>query len=275
MRRLALLLLLAAPACKKPKPPDANTSANTPAAKTQAAERPTYEAGKAALEAGRIDEAEAIFRAIANAPPKPIAMNDDGVERDNALLGLATLRKERGDARGALGYAQKVVAHRPDDEDALAVVVELAHEAGDLAAEIAARDKLVQLDPDDLEQRLMLAGALTANKDLDKGKAAFLGYEEARVRIITALGKSPEVDVRKAAARALAAAHDAGTARALVLAMTDKDAGVREAAVRAVTQVGLDLDAEIRPALRKLSTVEKDAGVQAALKEALATAAPK
>ena len=69
--------------------------------------------------------------------------------------------------------------------------------------------------------------------------------------------------------KVLGVAKDAGTARALVLSMTDKDAGVRAEAVRAVKKIGVDVDPEIRPALKKLSTVETDVDVKAALADAL------
>jgi tetratricopeptide (TPR) repeat protein len=253
MKRLALCLLLASCAKKPPPapPPPATLS---------------YETGKAALEAGHLDEAETIFRQIAKAPA-----SDDPARPDNALLALASIRRERGDLPGALAFAEQVAAHRPQDTDALAVLIELAHENADLPKEIAAREKLVALAPDGLDDRLALAGALTAAKETERAKAAFLAYEDARVRLVTALGKSPDAATRRAAAEALGAAHDGGTARALVFAMTDKDAGVRAAAVRSVAAVGIDVDPEIRPALKKLSTLEKDPGVQAALHEALAT----
>ena len=128
----------------------------------------------------------------------------------------------------------------------------------------------MRLDPDALDERLALAGALTLAKDTERAKTQFLAYEDARARIVTALGRSPDPAMRRAAARALGAAHDAGTARALVFAMTDRDAGVRAEAVRSVAMVGLDLDAEIRPALQKMSAGEHDENVLAALHEVLA-----
>jgi tetratricopeptide (TPR) repeat protein len=256
VKRLLVCLVLASCAKKAPPPPAAPP---TPPA--------SYEAGKVALEAGHLDEAEAIFRQVARAPSA-----DDPARADNALLALASVRKDRGDLPGAVAFAEQVVAHRPKDTDALAVLIALAHENGDLQKEITAREKMVELDPDALDDRLALAGALTAAKEADRAKAAFLAYEDARVRLVTALGKSPEAATRRAAAEALGAAHDGGTARALVFAMTDKDASVRAAAVRSVAAIGIAIDPEIRPALQKLSTLEKDPDVQTALHEALGAA---
>ncbi len=231
---------------------------------------PDYAAGKAALEAGRLDEAETIFRALI-APDAKV----DELTRDNSLLVLASVRKERGDLPGAVAYAERVVEHRPKDEDALAVLVELTHEGGNLEAEVNARQRFVDARPDALDQRLALAGALAQEKAFDRAKDAYIGYEAARTRLVIALGKSPDASVRRAAANALASAHDAGTARALVLSMTDHDASVREAAVRSVTEVGLDLDPEVRPALKKMASLEADSLVKAALADALKTAPAK
>ncbi len=254
--RAALVALVLAAACRRAPPPPTATA--TPA---------TYDEGKRALAAGRLDEAERILLGVAARAP---AAGEDPATPDDALLALASVRKERGDGRGALGYARQVAAHRPDDVDALAVLAELAHDVGDAPVEIDARERIVQAEPDALGERLRLAGALTAQHELERGKAAFLGYEAARTRLIVTLGKAPDPAARRAAAGALAAAHDGGTARALVLALTDRDATVRAAAVRAVAAVGVDLDPEIRPALRKLQTLEREPAVMAALADALA-----
>ncbi len=261
--RAGLLALLLVAACRHKEPP----APAAPPVATAPADR--YAAAKRALEAGRLDEAEAHFRAVADSTPTGA---DDPALRANALLGLASLRKERGDGKGAVVLAQQVVALRPEDDDALRVLVDLAHEAGALAVEIEAREAIVRLHPDALDERLALAGALTVSKETERAKAAFLAYEEARTRIILALGRSPDAATRRAAARALGAAHDAGTARALVLAMTDRDAGVRADAVRSVGEIGLDLDAELRPALKKLGGIEHDPEVLAALGEVLGQA---
>jgi tetratricopeptide (TPR) repeat protein len=273
LAQLALSAVFMVTACGKKPGSSPTRTAPTPAAPASTSNGSTtspsdhYAAAKRALEAGQLDEAEARFRAAADAPPQN---GDDPALRANALLGLASLRKERGDPKGALAFAQQVVALRPDDDDALDVLVDLAHQAGDLPAEIAGRERIIRNHPDALDERLALAGALTAAKDPERAKDAFLGYEAMRLQLVVTLGRSPEVAARRAAARALGAAHDAGTARALVLAMTDRDAGVRMDAVRAVGSVGLDLDPEVRPALRKLSSLEKDAEVQTALREVLA-----
>ena len=252
--RHAWLVLVAAAACSKKAPPA------TPAPPV------SYAGCKASLQEGKLDVADACFQQLVAAPDRP---GDDPAQRANALFALSSIRQERGDARGAVRFAVRAVARRPYDEEAQQALAELAHDAGDRAIERAALEKLVELDPDALDRRLQLGGVLAAQKLDEEAKRAFLGYEDARVRLLGVLGRDPDVERRRAAARALAIASDAGTARALVLAMTDKDAGVRAAAVRSVAAVGLDIDPEVRPALVKLRGLEKDPTVLAELRETL------
>ncbi|HEY1584197.1 MAG TPA: HEAT repeat domain-containing protein, partial [Polyangia bacterium] len=65
-------------------------------------------------------------------------------------------------------------------------------------------------------------------------------------------------------------ARDAGTARALVLALTDKDPTVRVACAQSLARIGVDIDPEVRPALNALMKKESDAKVRAAVDDALA-----
>lgn len=252
-----LVVALGLVACNKQAPPPPAV-ASPPAAAS-------YEACKIALRDQKLDEAERCFTQVAERP------GGEDVERANALFALSSVRQERGDAKGAVRYAVRAVALRPEDPEAHQVLAELAHDAGDRIVERTALEKLVQLDPDALDRRLQLGGLLATMKLGDEAKRAFLGYEDTRVRLLQVLGRDPSVEARRSAAERLAAASDAGTARALVLAMTDRDAGVRAAAVNSVAAVGLDIDPEVRPALTKLRGIEKDPQVLAALAEALAT----
>ncbi len=254
MRR-AWLVVLAFTACSKTAPPPAAPPSTV-----------TYASCKASLQDGKLDLAGACFQQLLAVGNRP---GDDPAQRANALFAQSSIRQERGDAKGALTFAVRAVALRPDDEEAQQALAELAHDAGDRAVERAALEKLVELDPDALDRRLQLGGVLAVQKLDEDAKRAFLGYEDARVRLLGVLGRDPNVGRRRAAARALAVASDAGTARALVLAMTDKDAGVRAAAVRSVAAVGLDIDPEVRPAVKKLRELEKDPTVLAELSEAL------
>ena len=73
-----------------------------------------------------------------------------------------------------------------------------------------------------------------------------------------------------AAAAALGGARDASTARALVLGLTDRDAGVRIACAQALGRIGVDIDPDVRAALQALRAKEPEAKVRTALEDALA-----
>jgi len=85
------------------------------------------------------------------------------------------------------------------------------------------------------------------------------------------LGKAKDPEARAAAASALGGARDAGTARALVLALTDKDAGVRIACAEALGRIGVDIDPDVRPALQALLKKEPDEKVRNAVGDALSS----
>ena len=236
------------------------------AAPPKPAARATYAACKSSLSADRLAEAEGCFSSLVDAAATP---GEDPAQRANVLFALASIRQERNDPKGSVAFASRAAALRPDDAEAQSTFAGLAHDAGDRKAEAAALQSLIRLDPDALDRRLQLGGVLAASALGEEAKTQFLGYEDARVRLLGVLGRDPDAARRRAAARRLAAAIDAGTARALVLAMTDRDAGVRAAAVESVASVGLDLDPEIKPALKKLAELEKDTDVKAALERAL------
>ena len=84
------------------------------------------------------------------------------------------------------------------------------------------------------------------------------------------LGKSKEPEARVAAAEALGGARDAGTARALVLALTDKEPTVRVACAQSLGRIGVDIDPDVRPALQAMLKKELDAKVRTAVDDALA-----
>ena len=249
MKRALLVLCLVG--CKKPAP-------------TPPVSAGTYEHCKEALAHEHLDEAEACFRKLVDGPA-----TSDPARDANVLFALASIRQERNDGKGAVAFAIRAAALRPGDLEAQEVLVTIARDAGDHLAERAALTRQVALDPDALDARLRLAGLVTGLDGPEAGKQGFLAYEDARIRLMAILGKDPDPSRRRAAARRLSAAKDAGTARGLVLAMTDKDAGVRTEAVRSVMEVGVDLDPEIRPALEKMRQGEKDPAVRKALAEVL------
>ncbi len=249
MKRALLVLLLVA--CKKPAPLPVVAIA-------------TYESCKEALGHEHLDEAEACFRRLVDG-----ATTGNPARDASALFALASIRQERNDGKGAVAFAMRAAALRPADLEAQEVLVAIARDAGEHVAERAALTRQVELDPDALDARLRLAGLVTGLDGPEAGKQGFLAYEDARIRLMVILGKDPDPLRRRAAARRLSAAKDAGTARGLVLAMTDKDAGVRADSVRAVIDVGVDLDPEIRPALKKMRETENDPAVLQALAEGL------
>ena len=250
------LLVLALVGCKKPPPPPAPP-------------RVSYETCKDALARSQFDEAQRCFETLAAAAKADGQPTADPAREANVLFALASIRQERNDGRGAVAYALRAAALRPGDLEAQELLVTIARDAGDHTAERAALVRQVELDPDALDARLRLAGLVTGIDGPEAGKQGFLAYEDARIRLMAILGKDPDPTRRRAAARRLSAAKDAGTARGLVLAMTDRDSTVRVEAVRSVMDVGVDLDPEIRPALKKMAGLETDAAVRAALAEAL------
>ena len=254
MKRALLVLLLVG--CKKPPP-------------LPAPARASYEICKTALAQSQLDVAQRCFETLAAASKAEGEQTADPARDANVLFALASIRQERNDSKGAVAYALRAAALRPEDLEAQELLVTISRDAGDHTAERAALVRQVALDPDALGARLRLAGLVTGIDGPEAGKQGFLAYEDARIRLMAILGKDPDPARRRAAARRLSAAKDAGTARGLVLAMTDREATVRAEAVRSVMEVGVDLDPEIRPALKKMAGLETDPAVRAALAEAL------
>jgi HEAT repeat protein len=134
---------------------------------------------------------------------------------------------------------------------------------------------VITLDPDDLSAYLDLAGIDVAIGKAEQSKDVYLRYESRRRDALLQLGKAKDVQARVAAAEALGGARDAGTARALVLALTDKDPAVRVSCAQSLSRIGVDIDPDVRPALQALLKHEKDERVRSAVDEALAGAAAR
>jgi tetratricopeptide (TPR) repeat protein len=223
-----------------------------------------YKAGKAALADKRLNDAvDAFTRATAEA--------GDAELRANAWLGLGAAYSELGDHPHALAAYEQVTVLRPDDADAWRVLAEGLAAAGKRDRQAAALEHVIALDPDDLSAYLDLAGLDVAVGKADQSKDVYLRYETRRREAMMALGKSKDPTVRVAAAEALGGARDAGTARALVLALTDRDPTVRVACAQALARIGVDIDPEVRGALKALMAKEKDERVRSAVDEALAS----
>ena len=260
MRRLGVVVVVAlALGCRsKPdaiKPPAAATKPTDAAA--------LYSAGKAALENKLLSQAVDDFtRATTSA--------SDPELKANAWLGLGAAYGELGDHAHAVAAYEQVTVLRPDDADAWRVLGEGLAAAGQRDRQAAAVEHVIALDPDDLSAYLDLAGLDVAIGKAEKSKDVYLRYEGRRRDALVQLGKSKDPAARVDAATALGGARDAGTARALVLALTDKDASVRVACAQALGRIGVDIDPEVRPALQALLKREPDAKVRNAVDDALA-----
>jgi tetratricopeptide (TPR) repeat protein len=265
-RRLlvAAALLAAAAGCKrKPEASKPAATATTSAAAPLDAAA-LYAKGKAALENKMLSEAVDNFTKATTAATDPDL-------RANAWLGLGAAYGELGDHQKAVAAYEQVTVLRSDDPDAWRVLAEGMAAAGKPDKQAAALEHVIALDPDDLAAYLDLAGVDVAIGKADASKDVYVRYEVRRREAIMQLGKAKEPEARAAAAEALGGARDAGTARALVLALTDKDAGVRVACAQALGRIGVDIDPEVRPALNAMLKKEADPKVRTAVDDALAT----
>jgi tetratricopeptide (TPR) repeat protein len=254
--RLVVAALLLLSACKDKQP-----SAPPPAPATQDA-KSLYGQGKAALEDHRLADA---IKAFTDAT----ALASDPELKANSWLALGAAYAELGDSAHALAAWEQVTVLRPDDADAWRVLAEGLAQAGQRERQAQALAHVIAIDQDDLATYLELAGLDAALNHADTAKDVYLRYENRRREAVLQLAKSKDATARAAAAEALGGARDASTARALVLALTDKDPGVRAACARALAKIGLDVDPEVRPALKLLRQRETDDKVRAAIDEAL------
>jgi tetratricopeptide (TPR) repeat protein len=226
-----------------------------------------YARAKFELEQGRAQVAERNFAKAADA-----SRNDE--QKANALLGMGSAIGEEGDHARALAALEQVAALRPDDVDAWRVVVAEAHAGGKREAEARGLEKVTALDEDALSAYLDLAGLYAALGRSDRSKDVYLRYELKRKALILDLAEDKDPGVRATTCRALAGARDAATAKALVLALTDRATPVRLACARAIGDIGVDIDPEIRPALTAFAARERDPEVRAAAADALKMVRP-
>jgi tetratricopeptide (TPR) repeat protein len=254
------MALLAVGCNRKTEAPATKPTATPTAAALDAAA--LYAKGKAALENKMLSEAVDDFTKATTAATDPEL-------RANAWLGLGAAYGELGDHAKAVAAYEQVTVLRPEDADAWRVLAEGMAAAGRRDKEAAALEHVIALDPDDLSAYLDLAGVDVAIGKAEQSKDVYVRYEARRRDAIVQLGKSKDAEARTAAAEALGGARDAGTARALVLALTDKDAGVRVACAQALGRIGVDIDPEVRPALQALLKKEQDAKVRAAVDDAM------
>jgi tetratricopeptide (TPR) repeat protein len=234
-----------------------------PAAATPGNAAAQYASGKAALGDKKLTAAVAAFT-------QATASATDPELRANAWLGLGAAYAELGDHPRAVAAYEQVTVLRPDDADAWRVLAEGLAMAGKRDRQAQALEHVIAIDADDLSAYLDLAGLDVALGKPDRSKDVYLRYEGRRRDALLALGKAKDPKIRTAAAAILGGARDAATARALVLALTDRDANVRVACAQSLTRIGVDVDPEVRTALRALLAKEKDDKVRSAVDEALA-----
>ncbi|HWE27248.1 MAG TPA: HEAT repeat domain-containing protein [Polyangia bacterium] len=252
--------LLAALGCKSKPAPQVTPA---PAIVAPLDATALYNKGKAALENRMLSEAVDDFTKATTSATDPDL-------RANAWLGLGAAYGELGDHTRAVAAYEQVTVLRPDDADAWRVLAEGMAAAGKRDKQAAALEHVIAIEPDDLAAYLDLAGVDVAIGKAEQSKDVYVRYEGRRRDAVVQLGKSKDPAARAAAADALSGARDAGTARALVLALTDKDPGVRIACAEALGRIGVDIDAEVRPAMQAMLKREPDDKVRAAVEAALA-----
>jgi tetratricopeptide (TPR) repeat protein len=251
---------LAVTGCKGNPTPTA--AAPVPAAPPPADAAALYKRGKAALEGRRLSEAVDDFTQATATATEPEL-------RANAWLGLGAAYAEIGDHTHAIAAYEQVTVLRPDDPDGWRVLAEGEAAAGKQDRQATALEHVIALDPDDLAAYLELAGLDVAIGKAETSKDVFLRYETRRRDAVVQLGRSKDPAARAAAAEALGGARDAGTARALVLALTDRDPSVRVACAQSLARIGVDIDPDVRPALLAMRKRESNGKVVAAVDEAL------
>jgi tetratricopeptide (TPR) repeat protein len=221
-----------------------------------------YRAGKAALADKRLAEAIDDFS-------RASTLATDPELRANAWLALGAAYGERGDHARAVAAYEQVTVLRPDDADAWRVLAEGYAAGANRKKQAAALEHVIAIDGDDLSAYLDLAPLDVAIGKESEGKDVYLRYEARRRDAIVTLGKAKDTTARVHAAETLSGARDADTARALVLALTDREPEVRVACTSAIARIGVDVDPEIRPALNALLKHEKNERVRAAVADAL------
>jgi tetratricopeptide (TPR) repeat protein len=252
-----------------------STTATATATTTTTTTTTTAEAGttaEAVYEKAKLElDNKAYAAAVADFTRATTSASDPDL-RANAWLGLGAAYGELGDHTRAVAAYEQVTVLRPDDADAWRVLAEGMAAAGKRDRQAAALEHVIALDADDLSAYLDLAGVDVAIGKTDRSKDVYLRYEGRRREALVQLGKSKEPEARIAAAEALGGARDAGTARALVLALTDKEPAVRVACAQSLGRIGVDIDPDVRPALQAMLKKELDPKVRASVDDALATA---
>lgn len=166
---------------------------------------------------------------------------DDPHLRANAWLALGSLAHDEGRLDEGIKHFQDVVALLPGEPAGHAVLAMAlaARERYDEA--ITAQEKLVELDPDDLQAWLIWGELEVKAGHSEKASRVYAGYEMRRKGLLDGLTLQTDgvyrlrAEDRANCATALAAAPDNGTAMGLLYALSsDPDPSVRESIVGAM-----------------------------------------
>jgi tetratricopeptide (TPR) repeat protein len=262
-----LPLLAAAPGCKSRRraAPDARAAGQgqgggaTLPEHGPLSQKIHFEQAKSLLRAGKPAEAVERFR-------RAIAAHDEGPLRASCYLGLGSALGDLGRHAEAVKAYKRVVELMPDDPEGYRALAIGHEDAGQLERAVEALEQALALDADQLSAYQDLAGLYLRQKKLEQAKKVYLRYEFRRTALIKTLGLAKDPDRRLLAARALGEARDEATAKALGLALTDADRGVRLAVIRALGEQGLQAGAG---PLRALLARTADAGEQREIQIAL------
>ncbi|HUC68404.1 MAG TPA: tetratricopeptide repeat protein [Stellaceae bacterium] len=113
--------------------------------------------------AGRLEEAEAIYRVV-------LARDPANAQAQN---GLAVIAGMRGDFAGAAALFRAAAERAPDNANIAYNLGEALRKAGDLSGSIAAFARAIELQPDMADAHYRLALNLEATGDLDLAEAAY------------------------------------------------------------------------------------------------------
>ena len=172
----------------------------------------------------------------------------------NASLSLGVLYEGRKDTKGAIAAYRHAAKLVPDDAGPhMALALALAGDS-QFAEAVEAQKTATTLDPDNLENWLVLGELLVKSGDQEAAAAAYVDYERRRKGLIDGLtltNKQGEYIVttqeRAGCAEALASATDEGTAVALTYALKSDPEPDVQATVASV--MGVQRLTVYRPAL--------------------------
>lgn len=192
--------------------------------------------------------------------------------RANASLLLGLLYEARKDVKAAIAQYRHAAKLVPDDAGPhMALALALAAD-GRFGDAVEAQKEATTLDPDNLENWLVLGELLVKSGDEEAGAAAYVDYERRRKGLINGLTLAKKdgtylvgTDERVGCAEALASATDQGTANALIYALkSDPESEVR---TTVASVMGLQRLSAYQPAL--VAALPK---AQGEVKEAIAWA---